>query len=993
MRLREYPERHARLTFRGRAMTLRGKILAIILVTLAGLILILFGVSQQILLHSYVRLEEQDTSRNVQRALNALSDDVSRFETVVGDWAPWDDTYTFIDDLNAQYIESNLLDTTFNNLGLNLIMFLDSSGQVVFAKAFELEDQQELPVPQSLAEYLSPDSPIAYHSDIDSTTSGVLLLPDGPMLVASHPILTSEHDGPIKGTLIFGRFLDSVEVEGLAEMVSLSLVVQRLDEPPTTPDFEVASSALSEDTPIFVHPLNREYVAGYALVEDIYGSPVLMLRAEMPRDIYQQGQTNVLYFVLSLLGSGVVVTVVAMLLLEKSVLSPLSRLSRSVSHIGASGDLSARVTVAGRDELSSMGGEINRMLGALEKSHAALRESEEHYSALVGNLTDAVFKIKGRVIDWCNDKAEEIYGYRKDELVGMKPGVLFPVDVNPPEFIGGVSAAIKERGYFHGTAKVKRKDGGIIYIEYSISKIPGREPMELVSVARDVTERIQIENALRQSEERFRNVLDNSLDMIYSLNLWTGKYSYVSPSSEKLMGYSPEEFLALNPEELISLVHPDDAERLEQNIINLIKQGENSVLSTEYRIKHSDSDYCWVSDNRSVVYGEGNMPIAIVGSIRDITESRLAQEALRQREQDYLILLESTHDSIIVVDGETLKVVYGNKRSSLMFGFDPVLQDGVGVNLLDFIYPEDREKAIKGFEEDLYQQERRQRYDVRVKTNDGRAIWVSALATRIEFRGRVAVLLSLKDVTETRRAEEKLNQTMAELTRSNTELEQFAYVASHDLQEPLRMVASYTQLLARRYKGKLDEDADEFIGYAVDGATRMQQLINDLLAYSRVGTRGKPFESTDCEEILNKALINLHVAIGENNAVVTHDQLPTVMADPVQLTQLFQNLIGNAIKFHGDNRPEVHVGAQRNCSDWFFSVRDNGIGIDPNDHERIFLIFQRLHGRKEYPGTGIGLTICRKIVDRHKGRIWVESQSGQGATFHFTIPDGEGGKS
>jgi len=458
-----------------------------------------------------------------------------------------------------------------------------------------------------------------------------------------------------------------------------------------------------------------------------------MLRVEIPRDIYQQGQTTMLHFVLSLLGAGIVVMVVAMLLLEKSVLFPLSRLSRSVSDIGESGDLSARLTVGGRDELSSLGSEINRMLGTMEKSNKALRESEEHYSALVGSLTDAVFKIKGRAIDWCNDRAEGIYGYRKDELVGRNPNILFPVDVNPPEFIGEVSAAIKERGYFHGTAKVKRKDGDIIYIEYSISKIPGREPMELVSVARDVTER--------------------------------------------------------------------------------------------------------------------------------------------------------------------------------------------------------------------------------------------------------------------KESEAKLNKTMAELARSNAELEQFAYVASHDLQEPLRMVASYTQLLARRYKDKLDADADEFIGYAVDGATRMQQLINDLLAYSRVGTRGKPFEPTDCEEVLNKALVNLQVAIAENSAVVTHDQMPTVKADATQMIQLFQNLIGNAVKFHGDNKPEVHVGAKRNCSDWIFSVKDNGIGIDPKYHERIFLIFQRLNGRKEYPGTGIGLTICRKIVDRHKGRIWVESQPGQGSTFYFTIPDGEGGKS
>jgi signal transduction histidine kinase len=249
------------------------------------------------------------------------------------------------------------------------------------------------------------------------------------------------------------------------------------------------------------------------------------------------------------------------------------------------------------------------------------------------------------------------------------------------------------------------------------------------------------------------------------------------------------------------------------------------------------------------------------------------------------------------------------------------------------------------------------------------------MLTRIEEQNR-----------EQTHAEERLRALTTELARSNKELEQFAYVASHDLQEPLRMVSSYTQLLEQRYRGRLDDDAHEFIGYAVDGARRMQRLINDLLEFSRVSTRGKPLQPVDANDVLGTVRANLSAAIEDAGALVTNEELPTVMIDPTQLGQLLQNLIGNAIKFHGAGPPRVHVAACEREGEWVFAVKDNGIGIEPEYFDRIFVIFQRLHVAADYPGTGIGLAVCKRIVERHGGRIWVESESGAGAIFSFTVP-------
>jgi chemotaxis family two-component system sensor kinase Cph1 len=254
-------------------------------------------------------------------------------------------------------------------------------------------------------------------------------------------------------------------------------------------------------------------------------------------------------------------------------------------------------------------------------------------------------------------------------------------------------------------------------------------------------------------------------------------------------------------------------------------------------------------------------------------------------------------------------------------------------------------------------------------------------------KGEVEFIVEqLQDITERKRAEQALVKKSEDLARSNADLAQFAYVASHDLQEPLRTITRFVQLLEKRYHGKLDQDADEFIGFIVSGTKRMQQIINDLLAYSRVNTKREPPNIMKIEDAIQIAMQNIKYVLEESGGTVIYDEMPSIIADETQMTQLFQNLIGNALKFHGEEAPRVEISAARKGDDWIFSVRDNGIGIDPQYNDRIFEIFQRLHTCEEYPGTGIGLAIAKKIVERHQGHIWVESLPGKGSTFNFTLP-------
>jgi PAS domain S-box-containing protein len=610
---------------------------------------------------------------------------------------------------------------------------------------------------------------------------------------------------------------------------------------------------------------------------------------------------------------------------------------------------------------------------------------------------------------FANSACAKLFGRTVSEVVGVSMRDLLPEDSydavvrNDRELVrAGGACTIEEVAEIDGARRVflttkgpfrdaDEKIIGTIGISREITERRKLEEARIEELKRDIAEREAaekhlarmegkrrvVEEALRESEERYRMLLDGIRDYAIYVMDSQGRVVSWNSGAERIKGYRADQIIGQSfscffPPEDIKRGRPEEILRLtaasgrhEEQGMRVRKDGSRFLASLTFTALR-DSD----------------------GNLRGFSEFSHDLSESKESGAKYRGLLEAAPDAMVVVnqDGE---IVLLNVQAEKQFGYS---RDELIGQKVKNIIPE-------GFAERLIADDLRSTADalaqqigtgieLTARRKNGSEFPIEIMLSPLKSAQGILVTAAIRDITERNKSEEHLVKTIGELKRSNDELQQFAYVASHDLQEPLRMVASYTQLLAQRYKGRLDSDADEFIGYAVDGSNRMQDLIQDLLAYSRAGTNGKVLREISSENAFKEALANLRTTIGESGAIVTHDLLPAITTDDTQLSQVFQNLVGNAIKYRGAEVPHVHVSAARNGgNEWIFSVRDNGLGIDPQYFEKIFVIFQRLHGREEFKGTGIGLAICKKVVERLGGRIWVESQPQKGSTFYFALPE------
>lgn len=1254
-------------------MTLRAKILAVFGGMLLGMIAVFYASSRLILLGSFARIEEERLIRNLDRVRDSLSAEVEQLDFITRDWAWWDETCAYIGRRNEAFAKENLNDVTLSALKIDAIVFLDASGRTVYATGFDRAGGVKAPLPEGLAARLAPGSPLTAYRGRRDRAAGIVMLPSGPVLLASRPILTGEGRGPIRGALVMVRSIDPGRVRALSALTHVALSIEPFRSDRLSGEFRFARVALAGSPADLIRPLNAGVIAGYRLLHDISGAPALILRVEDPRDIHTRGLHTLRYLVLSMLAVGLVCSAVFVIVLERLILSPLGRLTTRVDAIGTTGDLSSRVILGGRDELSRLAGSINGMLVALERAQEVLKRSEEDYRALFDNMltgfayhrivTDekgeavdfifiemnSVFEkltrlargailgkkasevmpgimrdefdwigMYGRValtgatarveryseylgrwyalsaysprrgyfailfdditerkraderlytlgtavsqsidgiavvdpsgaISFANSSWAEMYGYPPGELPG-KPLSAFSPPGQPAQEMELFRERIERDGAHQEEARQARKDGSVFHVWMSgtLLRDDAGKTVGSMMIVRDITQQKLVEQALRKTQRQQKAILDNIPDFAW-LKDKESRFIAVNEPFARAGGERPENLVGKTD---FDIWPRDLAERYRRDDAEVMASGRR--ICVEEPLVDAAGVSTWIETIKTPIYDYEGRVIGTTGIARDITERKRTEDEVRRLKQQIEFILGVTKTGLDIIDADHIiryidpewQKAYGEPAGRKCYDYfmkrgepcpgcaihkalesrttvvseETLVREGnrtVQVTSMPFLdergewlvaevnvditerkraekrmehltrvlrairgadqlitREKDRAKLIAGACESLVMHrgyinawvvllgdagevretaesgigrdfaelvERMRRGELpdcgrRALEGPEPVIVVDpasacpecrfaagyhrkgAMTVRLGYGGRVYGLLSVAlpadfaadeeecalfgelardiafalhglEIEEGRsRAEESLRMVARDLKRSNQELEQFAYVASHDLQEPLRMVSSYLQLLERRYSGRLDADATEFIRYAVEGAGQMKRLISDLLEYSRLGTSDRPFAPTDCEEVLERAMANLTVAIAESGAVVTHDPLPTVRADEQEFVQLFQNLLGNALKFRSAPPPRVHLSAARRGEDWLFSVRDNGIGIEPRFAERIFVIFQRLHGRDEYPGTGIGLALCRKIVERHGGRIWVESQAGGGAVFFFTIP-------
>ncbi|WP_017715148.1 response regulator [Kamptonema formosum] len=942
-------------------MKLRNKTLFIVGAALVTLNVVVSATASSILLRDFRKLEEQSVRKDMARALDSLRDDLSNLDTIAQEQAKWLNSYASLDSAGSDYIKSNFGDATFAQLRLNLVLLIDNAGQTVFSKSFDWAQRTETAIPDRLQQYLGSGSPLVAHANPESSVSGIILLPEGPMLAVSRPVLTSQGTGPIRGTMIVGRYLDADEIERLKQLTDLSVSLYPLGAGPQSPKLQAVLDAfgaagqpvappqsqhrLSHPNPglsaggTVIQPLLREpnsaggeeRIAGYALLRDIYGLPALLLRVDLPRVIYQQGKASLRYFTLSLLSVGLAFSAITLLLVEKLVLSRLTRLSASVGSIADRLDLSLRVSLAGKDELSSLADTINAMLEALEKSQQERQASEQRYRLMAENSTDMIARQSpDGIFLYVSPACRALLGYEPEELTGCFCCKLFhPQDL--AELKKTRAALIDAPATYTISYRIRRKDGEYIWFETTSRTV--RDPIskkvqEVVTVSRDITHRVLAENELRDSEASIRG--------LYKITS-AGKLSF----EKRLQG-----LLAMGRRRF----------GLKYGILSRIEGDSYQVIAAQ-------------SPHHAIKKGE-------VFDLRQM----YCRETVRRREPLYF-------ESLMVSSCPRLPA--GSPFPQQAYIGTPVVASDKVYGTLSFWSPTPLHRPFRAVDNELLK------------------LMAQWIGRELERQQDAEALASARDGA-------------LEATRAKSE---FLATMSHEIRTPMNAVIGMTGLLLDTGLTQQQRDFVETVRSSGDALLAIINDILDFskIESGKLDLEEQPFNLRSCVEESLDLVASKAAEKGLEIAYLIDRQTPAeIVGDVTRLRQILVNLLSNAVKFTLEGEVVVSVTARqlgegtrtggglmesgagnldpalntpRPVWEIQFAVRDTGIGIPSERMDRLFKSFSQIDSSttRQYGGTGLGLAISQRLSEMMGGRMWVESRDRLGGNppqeFRFSMLD------
>ncbi len=937
-------------------MKLRKKTLLIIGAALINLIVAMYVTASLLLVHDFRHLENQSIRNDVVRAVNALNHDLASLDLIAQDQAKWDDTYQFIDVHNRQYITSNLVDTTFADLKLNLLLLINSSGEIVFSKGFDFQNNVQIPIPKSLYSHLSLDNPLLSSLAKSASSSaaaiqGILVLPENPLMVVSRPILTSKALGPSRGVLIVGRYLDAAEIAQLAQITQLSLQLNPLPPQPVPstrnilPPLQHKGSDVIDLDTIQIKPLSSATALGSVLIPDLYHQPALSLEVEVSRPFYQQSETTLTYFTLFLLVVGLIFGGITLLLLEKLVLSRLTDLNTEVSEIGVSGNLALRVSVSGQDELSSLGEAINGMLTALEQAQVQGTESEKRYRLMAEHSTDMITRHSpDGVFLYASPASRLLLGYEPEELIGRTLSCLIhPDDVD--SILKAYSIVLKQNVVYTLQYRIRHQNGDYIWFETTSSSIRDKTTeigtQEIIGVSRDISERKQREQQLQDSEASIRSLyqITSGQDLDFETRL------------QQLLQFGCCKF------------------GLEYGLLSHVKfpepRSETQYAGAEGEVLNLISD----GASRPI---PGYQVVAVIAPDNSIQRGQLYN-------------LEDTFCQITI-------------RAKQPLYFESVRLSGLPFCPTRSVFPIEAYMGIPVL--------------VSGEVYGTLCFWSSdALSDPFQAVDRDLLKLMAQWIggelerQETATALAKARDQALEATRAKSE---FLATMSHEIRTPMNAVIGMTGLLLDTRLTPIQQDFVETIRSSSDA---LLSLINDILDFSKIESgkldlENHPFSLRSCIE---DSLDLLATKAGHKNLDLAYFIDPStpnqVIGDMARLRQILVNLLSNAVKFTETGEVIISVKATKvqqaltseekqpfiaveelgikgsslaSCSFYEiqFAVEDTGIGIPPERMDRLFRSFSQVDSSisRQYGGTGLGLAISKRLAELMGGRMWVESR-------------------